>query len=144
MDPVMPLHNYLTWAIAAPPATHWRPATCAEVECHDHTHGWERVVDTGTQLGLEACNWIRTQSGRAFRAERLPGGLVKFTFPAGQKCFGWREHKVPVGRPELFLRIDGHHRRYQPGTRYVHNRPEDWRDEFGEHQIKLADAIARG
>lgn len=141
--PDMPSHNYLTWAIAAPPATHWRPATCAEVDCAAHRDGWSTTVDAGTLAGVEAVDWIRHQSGRRFRAERLPGSLVRFTFEAGQKCFGWRKHMAPVGRPEVFLRIPGHHSRYT-GDRFVHTRPEHWRDEFGEHQLKLADAIKRG
>ena len=144
MHLVMPAHNYKTWAIAAPPETHRRPATCREVDCPEHIAGWTQDIDVTTPEGRDAVDWIRTQSGRHFTAERLPGGQVRFRFPAGQRCFGWRSHSLPVGRPEIFLRVGGHYQAYDPSTRFVHTRPEDWRDEFGEHQERLITAIERG
>lgn len=138
MAPEMPAHNYRTWAITSPLRTHWRPATCAEVECGKHLRGWTTVTDDPAVI-----DYVRRRSGRRFREEALPGGISRFSFEAGQRCFQWRSHQLRLDREEIFVRLDGHHQRYS-GGRLVHSGAVSWRDEFGEHQQKLADAIRRG
>lgn len=138
MAPDLAPYNYLTWAIVSPLRTHWRPATCAEVDCRYHLHGWTTVTDDP-----EVADYFRRRSGRAFREEPLPGGAARFTFPAGQRCFHWRKHQIRLDRDEHFIRFDGHHQRHT-GGRLVHSGAVPWRDEFGEHQERLADQIKRG
>jgi hypothetical protein len=138
MAPGMPMHNYQTWAIASPPNTHWRPATCEESGCGYHRNGWTTVTDDP-----EVAEYIRRRSGRQFREEPLPGGMSQFTFTPGQRCFHWRDHRIRLDREEIFLRLEGHHHRYT-GERLVHSGPVPWRDEFGERQERLTDAIRRG
>ena len=143
MQPAMAPHNYMTWAIASPESTHWRPATCEEFDCQWHREGWVTLVDTTTPQGQMQADWIRRESGRRFRAEPLPAGQVRFTFEAGQTCFGHRTHKIRVDREEVFLRLGGHYQARHT-DRLVHSGATPWRDEFGEHQEKLAAAIERG
>lgn len=138
MTPDMPANNYVTWAIASPQATHWRPATCAEADCGPYLNGWSTVTNDP-----DVADQIRRNSGRKFREERLPDGIHRFTFPPGQRCFHWRKHQVRLDREELFLRLDGHHHRYT-GGRLQHSGAVPWRDEMGEHQLKLAETIKRG
>lgn len=141
LEPAMPAHAYKTYAVTAPPATHWRPATCQEVDCQAYAHGWRTVLDTATEHGAKSANYIRLQSGRSFTISQA-GSVVTFTFPAGQACFA--QHRVPLERPALFLVGQGDHRLFHPRAAYRHRRPEDWVDDFGTHQDRLADRLNRG
>jgi hypothetical protein len=141
----MAAEAYKTYSIRSPIGSHYRPATCAEVDCPAHTHGWTTTVDTDTPLGREQADYIRARAGRRFTEERLPGTLVAFRFPAGQRCFAAESHKVSLGRPEIYL-VRGGDWRGNPrgdGVRR-HVRPDDWIEDFGEHQQNLADRLRQG
>lgn len=142
LAPAMPAGAYKTYAVAAPPATHWRNATCAEVDCAAHQNGWASIIDESTDLGKAQAYHIRRVAGRAYTEERDEAGLTVFSFPAGERCF--REHKVPLERPALYLVGNGDHRMFDARRAYRHSSPEDWRDDFGEHQERLRDQIERG
>lgn len=135
---------------SAPLATHWRIATCAEVDCRALEQGWQTSIfedDTVPPLPPNATEdkhmrrmmslrdlsakqayYIRHLSGRHFTEHRDETGATVFTFPPGQECF--TEHKVRIDRPELFIVTDR-------GARRVHRRPEDWAEDLAQH----ADAI---
>lgn len=142
ITPNMSVDAYKTYRISSPLATHWRPGTCAEAECAHHLDGWQSTIDEATVLGQQQAHYIRRQSGRGFTEERLAGGLTCFTFPAGQTCFA-SPHQVPVGRPELYVVRDGDWRG-NPTGRSQTLRPQDWIDDFGEHQNRLADQMKKG
>src|SRR6476620_8795741 len=93
LPPAMGPEAYKTYEIRSPLATHYRDATCAEVDCEASAYGWRTTVDVGTELGRKQANYIRLLSARSFTVVEN-GTLVSFTFPAGQACFV--EHKVPV------------------------------------------------
>lgn len=84
-----------------PVETHFRKATCREVECTHHLMGWKTVVDTATNLGQMQAAYIRHQTGRHFTEQRAGETLVEFIFPPGQMCF--REHKLPTGKPPSYF-----------------------------------------
>lgn len=140
--PRLPAGAMKTYAISAPTATHWRPATCAEVGCEPYTGGWRTSVDEASELGRRQAHYIRKQSGRSFTEQR-EGALTIFTFEPGQACFASSGHKAPLGRPELFS-VRGGDWRGATGERRVHKRAEDWVDDFATHQQSLADRLARG
>lgn len=132
---------YVTYRIVAPRATHYRPATCAEVDCPAYAHGWRTTICVTTELGAEQARYIRDRSGRAFYAtEPDAAGMVTFTFPVGQRCF--REHTVRLDREAHYWRLAGDWRQYDRPMR--HANAIDWRDDFGEHQQKLADRWEQG
>lgn len=121
------------YSITAPKSTHWRPATCAEVECEQYINGWRTVIDESTDLGQRQAAYIRHTSGRHYVEERTSALLTLFTFPAGQNCFG-ADHKVRLERPEIFtVKKD----LTVPGRGYVHSGPDSWLDDFATHQEKL-------
>lgn len=132
---------YKTYAIAMPIKTHYRDATCAEVECEANLQGWVTTVDVATELGRKQANYIRMASGRAFTPSEA-GTLVRFEFPAGQKCFA--QHRIALDRPQVFSVRDGDWRGNPRGTAPVQRRPEDWVDDFANHQQKLADKMQEG
>lgn len=137
--PVMPPGAYRSFSIAAPIATHFRPATCAEVRCGHHEHGWTTTVDTA---GPQAY-YIRRESGRKFTEEALSPSVVRFTFEPGQRCFGSADHKLRVERPEIYIARAGDWRA-SDGDAYRHAGSADWVDEFAGYQDKLATAVSRG
>jgi hypothetical protein len=140
LDPALPVGAYKTYDLSAPLATHFRKATCQEVECRAYAHGWVTNVDTSTPLGAKQANYIRLHSGRQFKASQL-GGLVAFTFPAEQQCFA--QHRVPLERTPLLV-VRGGDWRANLGLIRRHTRPADWVDDFAENQQSIVDARQRG
>ncbi len=139
-DPKMPVTSYKTYAISSPVDTHMRDATCREVNCQAMANGWIKYCDVSTVLGAQQANYIRLHSGRSYSVVEN-GVIVTFTFPAGQRCFA--HHRVPVGRPELFVVRDGDHRGNPTGRR-VERVAADWVEDFAEHQDKIAQRVQRG
>lgn len=135
---------YKTYAVKSPLTTHYVPATCEEVRCLDYLHGWMvKLPGLSPQLIHTAKN-----SGRRFREmevldEQSGKGIPALVFEAGQPCFRASTHRKPNGRPEIFLKRNGDWRTPRTAvTRF--KRAEDWRDDFGEHQERLADQVNRG
>lgn len=134
-----------TFTIKAPLSTHWRPATCAEVDCRHHAIGWDSIVDEATHLGQFQAHHIRHGAGRRYTEERDPAGLTIFHFEPGQTCFNSDAHRTLIGRPELFIVSDGDWRGNPRGTpARIHQTPDDFVEEFAEHQQHIADTIERG
>src|SRR6266540_1077731 len=110
-----------TYSMVAPLSSHWRDATCEEVDCLNWRNGWKTFINTSTDLGHRQIAYIRHECGRRFTEDR-EGAAVVFTFSPGQRCF--TAHKVPLERDPLLLVRMGDWRGYGP-TR-VHQRPGDW------------------
>jgi len=143
ITPNMPVGAYKTYRIVSPQSTHFRPGTCAEADCEAYLNGWQSTIDEATVLGQQQAHYIRTQAGRGFTEHRTEAGLTVFTFEAGQKCFAG-SHQVRLGRPELYLVADGDWRGNPTGRQRTHQTAADWVEDFGEHQLRLADQIERG
>ena len=139
IDPAMPVTAYKTYQAVLPLATHWRAATCEEAGCGYYLAGWQTIVPAGSEL--EA---LVRGSGRRFTEAAQPGGLIEFTFPAGQACFRAAAHRVPTGRPERLFVRDGDWRGNPTGQVREHTRPQDWQEDFAGHQDRLRTAIERG
>ena len=127
----MDLAPHRTFRISSPIATHYRPASCADVDCSAHLHGWRTTVDIGTDLGREQAAYIRAHAGRRHVEPTEDGRLVAFTFEPGQVCFAAADHRVPLDRPEIFRTSIG------PALGVddiVHTlRPDQWVDDFATH-----------
>jgi hypothetical protein len=133
--PQVGAQHYQTWSIAAPIRTHWRQATCAETNCKYHLDGWVSIVPAGSDLEHHA-----RQPGRSFTEERRDGGLIAFTYPPGQRCFWWTDHRVRVERPELHIVRGGDWRGNPRGNRpKVYDKPYQWVDDMHGHLDRLAD-----
>lgn len=131
--------------IAAPLDTHWRVGTCEEDNCAHYLNGWQTVCDETTELGARQAAYIRSDTTRRHVESRelveLPPhapdepavtGVPRtiFRFEAGQKCF--RQHRVPLGRPELYL-VRGEH----GAQSLVHSGPEAWVDDLCTNQERI-------
>lgn len=135
--------TYRIWRPATP--QYWRPATCAQVDCEPHRHGWTTSVDERTELGQRQAWYIRSASARSFSEHRDDAGLTVFTFAAGQSCFRSDEHKVAVEREPLYLVRGGDWRGNPAGIpARAHVRPSEWVEDFAEHQDKIHTVRERG
>lgn len=132
---------YKTYQLLQPTVSHFRPATCQEVDCRRAKSGWRTVLDTSTVKGRETANWIRLHSGRRFTFVEA-GPIVTFTFPGGQRCFD--KHKVSLQREPLLRVVGGDWRGNPRGVAALTLKPRAWIDDFGEHQLTLAEAHKRG
>lgn len=143
LPPVGPVQAYKTYAIRQPLGTHFRRATCAEVNCRAYLNGWVTRVPITSQMA----QYIRSKAhGRAFTefTDRHSKGEAEFSFPAGQSCFRASEHRIPVGRAPLYVVRGGDHRGNPTGERRIHHRPEDWAEDLGEHLGMIKDRREKG
>ncbi|RSN26494.1 hypothetical protein DMC63_01270 [Streptomyces sp. WAC 05977] len=117
--------------IAAPLGTHWRVGTCEEDDCVYFREGWAtRCDEIPGSLGESQAAYIRADKSRRYTETREGPTTVVFRFEAGQKCY--RQHRVPLGRPELYLvREEG------DGQATVHSGPDAWLDDFNTNQDRL-------
>ena len=138
ITPAGPAHAYKTYEIARPASTHWRRATCDEVECPSYIEGWVTSIDEATTLGQTQADYIRHQSGRGY-IETREAGLTVFTFGAGQRCFQSDDerHRIALDR-EAFFTVQGGDWRKRFGQRLNHSTPDAWVNDFGDHQNQLA------
>lgn len=142
----MPIQHF---RISSPLDTHFREGTCEEDHCPWYLEGWRTVVDERTSLGAEQAAHIRSDKTRRYvetseLVEAPPGQpltsgrvMTVFTFEAGQRCF--RQHRVPIDKPELYLVTD------QGGEVVTrHSGAEAWVDDLCTNQSRLAELINRG
>jgi hypothetical protein len=141
LQPKMDAAAYKTYEVRSPLATHFRPATCAEVNCPQYVNGWRVRVEALTPDLLHAAR----NSGRKYAEQRVAEGETWLVFEAGQPCFKAAQHRTRTDRPALYLVRDGDWRGNPRGTKArLHQRPDNWVDDFAEHQQKLADEIEKG
>lgn len=138
----LPVDAVKTYQVLQPAHSHWRPATCSEVDCNDYVNGWRVRLETLTDAQKHA---IRT-CGRKFTILSICEGTTYLVFEAGQECFRSFDHRAPLGKPGIYVVRDGDPWRGNPrGTPHrVHSRPEHWQEDFGEHQQRLYDRWKKG
>jgi hypothetical protein len=142
IEPELPAEAMKTYTLAMPLTTHWRPATCAEVDCPSYLSGWRTTVDERTELGQRQAHYIRHDRTRKHTEDRTETGLTMFTFEPGQRCF--TAHRIRTARPQRHLVRGGDWRGNPRGEFREHTRPDDWVEDFAEHQDKLATRLERG
>lgn len=140
-DPLMDPQHYKTYAVVSPLSTHWRKATCAEVDCPHYLNGWRTQVE---QLTPDLREAVRT-SGRKYTVSAVAPGFTYLVFEAGQPCFAAATHRKRIEREPLYIVRDGDWRGNPRRTRArQHLNPQTWVEDFAEHQQKLADEIKKG
>lgn len=141
IQPQGPVQAYKTYQLLQPLDTHFRVATCAEVDCPAYLFGWKTVIDESTELGQQQAYYIRDESGRRYTRDPVVFGRgpVAYFFEAGQQCF--RQHREPLEREPLAIVKDGDWRMSQNPR---HLRTDDWVDDFANHQDKLNTQRERG
>lgn len=153
--PALPVGMMQTYAISAPLATHYRPASCEEIDCPHWRNGWVTVVDEATDLGLGQAAYIRTemhdtakpgQAGdgiRWYTERRTDDGMTAFVFAPGQRCFAALDHRVPLERPATYL-VRGGDWRARTGLIRRHVHGADWMEDLHGTTDRLAELHERG
>lgn len=145
--PILPPQAKKTYSIRAPLATHWRSATCEEVDCELYTDGWRLRAE----LVGEADRHFILASGRRYMELDVAEGEAWLVFGPGTPCllqwacgqpFTDRHHKVQV-RPEVYILTPGDWRMWC-GSPYRFDRQSQWVEDFGEHQERLSDRARQG
>lgn len=145
LQPALGADAMKTYQIVSPISSHWRPATCAEVECPNHLYGWKTVVDLSTELGQAQAHFIKTDTSRKHTSYRTEddGSLVVFLFEAGQTCF--EQHQLRLEVDPLYYVKQGDWRGNPRGIApRKHSNASNWVDDFATHQQTLADRLKRG
>lgn len=127
--PALPSQHFKTYEIIAPLQTHFRNATCAEVECPGYVKGWKSIVPSDSPQAV----YIRAQSGRRFVEKAADGGMAEFVFEPGQQCFASDKHRVPLEREPFYIARGGDARGNPLRERRVHTRASDWQEDFAGH-----------
>lgn len=141
IEPKLPATAVKTYAIHAPISTHYRPATCQEVNCEAYARGWTTLLDVTTDIGVRQAKYITGASGRTHTVLNK-GTTLEFTFPAGQQCFA--QHQVPLEREPFYVVRDGDFRGNPRGTAPRKLSAPDWTDDFANHQDTIATALGEG
>ena len=137
VPPRGPVEAYKTYQVTAP-RSHYRPASCAEVDCPDYLNGWQMIVELTDERVLYA---VRS-SGRRFTETAGPV-TVTFDFEAGGPCQKPSLHRVLV-RPELYVVRGGDWRGNRTGFRRQHKDHVEFVEDFGEHQQRINDELQKG
>lgn len=136
-----PAHTMRTYQIDQPLHTHYRRATCAEVECSAHANGWAMGFDLTDPKKAAAARWIRDHSGRTFTAQLTPGKVV-LTFAAGQTCFA--KHRVPLEREPFYVVRGGDFRGNPTGMVARHKTADTFVDQWDNDLDRLNTIRERG
>ncbi len=134
--------DYRTYSLKRPHGTHWRAATCQEVDCPNYLRGWRQVIDVEFELGRKQARYIRDHAGRAYTVVSQVGFIITLEFPAGQRCFS--EHRKPLEREPLFFVKGGDYRGNPRAIPTVQRKAADWVDDFGSHQVKIKEQLKKG
>jgi hypothetical protein len=141
IQPVAAPQFYKTYEMASPLSTHWRPATCAEANCQFYANGFQVRVEGLAPNVLHAVQ----HSGRKYTVQKVAEGETYLAFEPGQPCLRQSTHRVRADRPPLYIVRDGDWRGNPRGTKArLHQKPENWVEDFALHQQSIADEIAKG
>lgn len=141
LQPVGPASAYKTYSIKAPLSTHFRPATCEEIDCPEYLNGWRIRVEGLTPELLHTA----THSGRKYTELEVSEREHYLVYEPGQSCFQVSRHRTRLERAELYVVRDGDHRGNPRGTKSrIHTRAEDWVEDLHEHTDKILDALNEG
>lgn len=144
IPPTLPPGAMQTFEVDAPLETHWRSATCEEVECKAFTRGWTSTVLPESIEEIRILKVYEAELRRgAVTFALTPENFRCYNFPAGTECFRRIWHRLPLERPAIFTvrsgdwrGTDGVIRQFKDGS--------EWVDSFANHQDGIKKMIDRG
>lgn len=140
LPPQGKVQDYKTYQIVSPLSTHWRKATCAEVNCPNYLKGWKLRVEG---LPPEMLYAAKT-SGRSFTELDVNESEHWLVFKPGQSCFRAAEHRALLDKQEIFIARDGDFRGNPTGSVRRHTRAEFWLEDMQENLGRLHELHERG
>lgn len=142
--PTLPVEKMQTYKISRPPATHTRPATCAEVDCPDFVKGYTVRLPRGDDrivlLRRAADGWVDGFKREMCEVTGIDSAEQEFLFNPGSPCLKATTHRCTLDRPEIYVVREGDWRNART-ARLIrrHQRPEHWVEDMQEN----LDAVAR-
>lgn len=140
IQPEGKVQDYRTFQITSPLSTHWRKATCQEVDCPHYLNGWRVRVEG---LPAEMLHAART-SGRKYAELHVAEDESWLVFEAGQACFRAEQHRKLLDRQEIFIVRDGDWRGNPTGNVRKHTKPEFWIEDMQENNEAVRARIEKG
>lgn len=142
VPPKLPTGFYKTYRIASPVSTHYRPATCAEVDCKAFREGWTYKK---SDLERENLLYAVTHAGKRYRETNVDESPDTYlVFEPGQICFQARMHRISLDRPEFYFAGRGDFRSFSHRRATQFDKPEDWVDSFAHHQDIINRVVEEG
>jgi len=146
LEPTLGPQYFKTYAWKAPLESHWRRATCEEVNCEAMRNGFVMTIDLTTELGRKQFHYLtKVDKDRSHSLQRTGPFEVKLIYGPGNPCMKRAEHRIQIGKPPILLVHEGdwrgNPRRAAP---YIHRYADDWTEDFMLHQQEIVDTIARG
>lgn len=138
--PALAPAQFKTYGMLYPLKTHWRKATCEEVDCPQWVQGWDTEIDTSSDLGKKQYDYCHNDKSRSFTEERFGFSMVRFHYGPGNKPFAGprHDHRVKLERDPLFVVRGGDWRGNPLGVEpRVHRNSDNWVDDFATHQETL-------
>lgn len=135
IPPRMGVGSYKTYKIASPISTHYRKATCQEIDCVAYKEGWTyRKAD----LVREQLYDIVTHAGKRYREQYLDESEsdLYLVFEPGQVCFQAASHVKSLDRPEIYYAGRGHFTAFSTRKAAVLE-TDEWLESFVTHQDAL-------
>lgn len=146
IKPQLPTRLFKTYRASSPIASHFRKATCEEIDCKFWREGWTLRKQDMSAQDL----YLVTHIGKRYTEHHMEEGVDYLVFEPGQSCFAEAQHFIPLDRPAFFYRGQGDFRaiggppesasskRWERDA--VSMRAEDWVDSFANDVDKLKEA----
>lgn len=149
--PAVPTHLMKTFSVINPIDTHFRPATCAEVDCEKYLNGWKvLILDEADPVWIMRMEYMQNKltprCDRRYREYRDEHGTLVFEFEAGQEFFdsAQHQHRVGVEREPLYVVRGGDWRANPTGERRVHTKADFFIEELGTSIGDVLEGKERG
>jgi hypothetical protein len=135
IEPKIPAGLMHTHLILQPLRTHFREATCEEVNCPQFLEGWFLQIDALPQEDID----LAKNAGRRWRQVHVAANENYLYFEPGQKCFKASTHRVNLDHDPIFVKKEGDHRgnprRLDP-IRF--SGADSWANSLGENLDQIA------
>lgn len=126
--PGLPVEAMRTHHILAPLSSHWRKATCEEIDCPEFRKGYGIPLKSldDEDLGLIR-RFVETYRIRCSRVE-VENGEWHLWVEAGQRCLRASTHRLRLDREEHFLTRNGDWRGSDGADPLVFSGADAWAD----------------
>lgn len=140
----LPAHQMRSFELKQPLDTHFRTATCEEVNCTQQLNGFMIACDPNSDMGKQMIYAIENvpAAKRSYTKAVNATGFVEYTFPPGQRCF--RPHRTPIGHDPIPIVRDGDFRGNPTGQVMRHTSLESWHQHAAESLDTLYGLKAQG
>lgn len=146
ITPAVGPEHYRSYTISMPLSSHWRLATCEEVDCLQYLQGFVQLVDVSTDLGLRQYEYLaKKDKDRSPIIHRVNMYDFRFVYRPGTPCMRRGDHRLPIGREPLYL-VQGGDWRGNPLQIPVrrHKKVDFWVEDFALNQIRISEVQKKG